>query len=198
METSLVTREDDFQTNVRPCLDHPTPLWRDEVWGFHRAEKALWSYCILPYNMPKTNRWIHLGLEGIGILAITAGLIRLVFYLFLVLPFRNFTDGNCHTTEEITKTSPNGRHTIRIVSSQCGPFSHYFVYLKTGNDNKGFEETAIVWLRNNGSLTATARWNGDDQLSVQYSQPAEIMDAYQRTLGVDVLLDPTLRTFPSP
>ena len=52
--------------------------------------------------------------------------------------------GNCTDTEQKILSSPNGSHSIKSVHRECGSFHFFFIYLSTGNPNKGYEYTPIA------------------------------------------------------
>jgi hypothetical protein len=133
-------------------------------------------------------------LEVIGVLAIIAGLGWLALWA-IFRPFKNFAGGDCADTEERIVTSPNGNHTIKSFHRVCGVngeklFSGYFVYLSTGNPNVGYEYTPIVELKNVAPNQTSVSWDNPEQISVTYPSSAEVVDAYAKTFGVNVLLHP--------
>jgi hypothetical protein len=68
----------------------------------------------------------------------------------------------------------------------------FFVYISTGNDNPGYEYAPIVQINDVGPRQASAHWDGTDQLVVTYPSSATIVDAYAKTFGVRVILNPPL------
>jgi len=146
--------------------------------------------------MPKLSRWIRISLEIIGATAIIVGLGWLALWA-IFRPFKNLAGGNCDDTEQQTLSTPNGSHTVKVFHRVCGagaerPYSFYFVYLSTGNTNPGYEYTPILELKNIAPKQASVAWDGPDQLSVAYPASAEVVEAYAKILGVQVVLHPEL------
>ena len=139
-------------------------------------------------------RWVHISLEIVGGLTVTAGLGLLVLWL-VFLPFRNFAGGNCDDSEQQIIPSSDGRHTVKIFHRVCGagterPYSFFDVYISTGNDNKGYEYAPIVMLRNIAPHQTSVVWDSPSQLSVYFPNSAGVDDAYARTFGVNIVLHP--------
>ena len=148
--------------------------------------------------MPKSSRWFHVSLEIVGGLAIIVGLVWFVSHLpvlILSLAFKNFSGANCDDSEQQTLASPDGKHSVKSYHRVCGagderPYSFFIVDISTGNDNKGYEYTPIVSLRNIAPHAASVVWDSADKVSVYYPATAGVDDAYARTFGVNIVLHP--------
>lgn len=148
--------------------------------------------------MSKSFRWVHTSLEIIGGLTLIAGLAWFIVHLptlILGLAFKNFSGANCDDSEQQTIASPDGKHSVKSFHRVCGaglerPYSYFVVDISTGNDNKGYEYTPIVGLRDIAPHEASVVWDSPDQLSVYYPATAGVDDAYARTFGVNIVLHP--------
>ncbi len=138
--------------------------------------------------MPRKGGWAHILLEIVGALAIIVGLGWWAFYM----AFRNLAGGNCTDTERQTLASPDNKHSVMSLHRECGTHTSFFVYISTGNDNPGYEYAPIVQINDVGPRQASAHWDGTDQLVVTYPSRATIVDAYAKTFGVRVILNPPL------
>jgi hypothetical protein len=94
--------------------------------------------------MEKGVPWIIIPLACIGAIAIIGAAV----WGGLYLAFRNLDGADCTDTEQKTLSSPNGGHTVKSIYRECGGPSSYFVYLSTGNPNKGYEYTPIAEIEN--------------------------------------------------
>ncbi|HKO18415.1 MAG TPA: hypothetical protein VJU82_05980 [Acidobacteriaceae bacterium] len=109
------------------------------------------------------------------------------------LALGHFAGGNCTDTEQQLLRSPDGIRTIKSFHRECGRvFSGYFVYLSTGNPNKGYEYTPIAEFDHVGPGQVSARWNGPNEVDITYPISAKIDDVYAKVLGVRVVLNPPL------
>jgi len=102
---------------------------------------------------------------------------------------------NCDDSEQKTIASQDGLHTVKSLRRVCGagverPYSHFNVYISTGNDNKGYEYAPIVFLRDIEPHQASVVWDNPDQLSVYYPATAGVDEAYARIFGVNIVLHP--------
>jgi hypothetical protein len=138
--------------------------------------------------MEKELRWYVIVLAWIGLISIFGAIGWGIFYL----AFRNFAGGNCTDTEVKIVSSPDGAHSIKSFHRECGQFSGYFVYLSTGNPNKGYEYTPITEIENVAPGQVSAHWNGADEIDVVYPPSAKVSDTYAKVLGVRVVLSPPL------
>jgi hypothetical protein len=138
--------------------------------------------------MSKKWAWAHVFLEIVGALAIVAGLGWGAFYL----TFKNFAGGNCTDTEQQTLPSPDKKHTVMSLHRECGGHTFFFVYISTGNDNRGYEYAPIAQINNVAPDKAFAAWKGSDQVVVTYPSNAVVVDAYAKTFGVRITLNPPL------
>jgi hypothetical protein len=120
-----------------------------------------------------------------------AGLAWLAIYA-LFYPFRHFTDGNCSpdTEQRLVNAPTGGTHKFKSYHSTCGQYQFFSVYLSTGNPNKGYEYEQILQLRNIAPRAATAEWDGPNRIIVTYPKSAEVMDAYAKSFGIDIVLRP--------
>jgi hypothetical protein len=138
--------------------------------------------------MSKKWAWAHVSLEIVGALAIVAGLGWGAFYL----TFRNFAGGNCIDTEQRTLPSPDKKHTVMSLHRECGGHTFFNVYISTGNDNPGYEYAPIAQINDVAPRQAFAEWKGSDQVVVTYPSNAVVVDAYAKTFGIRVTLNPPL------
>ena len=141
--------------------------------------------------MPKPFRWMHIALEVIGACTLIVGLGWLALYV-IFYPFRHFTDGNCSpdTEQRLANAPDGGTHNFKSFHRTCGPYNFFFAYLSTGNPNKGYEYEPILELKNVGSGAATAVWDGPNRIVITYPRSAEVVDAYAKSFGIDIVLRP--------
>jgi hypothetical protein len=141
--------------------------------------------------MPRPFRWFHITLEVVGALTIIARLGWIALYA-ISYPFRHFTDGNCSPdTEQTLVNAPDGgAHNLKSFHRTCGSYDFFFAYLSTGNPNQGYEYEPILELKNVGPGAATAVWEGPNRIVVTYPKSADVVDAYARSFGIDVVLRP--------
>jgi hypothetical protein len=142
--------------------------------------------------MPRSYRWVHLLLEVVGVLAITAGIGWGTLYL-ITWPFRNFAGANCDETPQQTITHPYGRHFVKTFYRACGAGEdrsnkYFLVWLDTGNPNKGYEYETIVSLRNISPGQAKVTWTSPTELLVSYPKSAQVDEAYSNTFGIHITL----------
>ena len=142
--------------------------------------------------MSSSFRWVHILLEFIGGLALVAGLGWLAFYFLFIIPMSHFSDGNCSpdTEQKLVNAPDRGVHNFKSLHRTCGQYNFFFAYLSTGNPNKGYEYEPILELKNVGPGTATAAWDGPNRIVVTFPKSAEVVDAYARSFGIDVVLRP--------
>lgn len=140
--------------------------------------------------MSKSFGWVHILLEVIGGLALVAGLGWLALYFLFIVPMSHFSDGNCSPdTEQRLVNAPNGgAHNFKSFHRTCGQYNFFFAYLSTGNPNKGYEYEPILELKNVAPGTATAVWEGPNRIVVTFPKSAEVIDAYARSFGIDIVL----------
>jgi hypothetical protein len=140
----------------------------------------------------KSFRWVHILLEVIGGLALVAGLGWLAFYSLFIVPMSHFSDGNCSpdTEERLVNAPDGGAHNFKSFHRTCGQYNFFFAYLSTGNPNKGYEYEPILELKNVGPGAATAVWEGPNRIAVTYPKSAEVVDAYAKSFGIDIVLRP--------
>jgi len=140
----------------------------------------------------KSIRWVHILLEVIGGLALVAGLGWLAFYFLFVVPMSHFSDGNCSpdTEQRLVNAPDGGAHNFKSLHRTCGQYNFFFAYLSTGNPNKGYEYEPILELKNVGPGAATAAWEGPNRIVVTFPKSAEVVDAYAKSFGIDVILRP--------
>ena len=139
--------------------------------------------------MEKGLRWFVIALAWVGAAAILAGAGWGAFYL----AFGHAAGANCTDTEEKISAAPGGEHTARSFRRECGgEFNGYFVYLSTGNPNKGYEYTPIVEIQGVTPGQVSVLWNGPNELDVMYPRSATVVDAYAKIFGVHVVLNPPL------
>jgi hypothetical protein len=140
--------------------------------------------------MEKQLRWFVIVLACIGAIAILGA----IGWGALFFAFKDFAGGNCTDSEQKVLVSPDGSHSIKSFHRECGStYDFYFVYLSTGNPNKGYEYTPIVELKNIAPGAAAVKWDSSDQVTVTYPSSATVVDAYAKTLGVRVILNPPVR-----
>jgi len=109
------------------------------------------------------------------------------------LAFKNFAGGNCTDTEQKILLSPDGIHSIKSFRRECGgQFNGFFVYLSTGNPNKGYEYTPIVAIQAVPAGQVSVRWTGPNVLEVAYPRSAKVVEAYATIFNVRVVLNPPL------
>lgn len=142
--------------------------------------------------MSNSFRWVHVLLEVIGGVALVAGVGWLAFYFFFIVPMSHFSDGNCSPdTEQRLVNAPNGgAHNFKSFHRTCGQYNFFFAYLSTGNPNKGYDYEPILELKNVGPGAATAAWDGPSRIIVTFPKSAEVVDAYARSFGIDIVLRP--------
>ena len=153
---------------------------------------------LLRFGMPRSFRWVHISLEAVGGFALLAGVGWTILHLpvlILGLAFRNFSGANCDDSEQQTIVSPDGNHSVKSYHRVCGAGneranSFFVVDISTGNDNKGYEFTPIVSLRDLAPRTASVVWDSAEQVSVYYPATAGVDNAYARTFGVNIVLHP--------
>jgi hypothetical protein len=145
---------------------------------------------------PRLTRWIERGLAGIGVLAIIAGLCWLALFA-LAYSFKDFAGGSCTDTEQRIVVSPDGKRNFKSYHPDCGTTPEgqdgYFVYLSTGNPNKGYEYTPILELKKAPAGQVEVKWDSPDQLSVTFPPSTEVVEAYALVLGVRVVLPRPLK-----
>jgi hypothetical protein len=131
-------------------------------------------------------------LEAIGGLALVGGLGWLVLYYSFIVPMSHFSDGNCNpdTEQRLVNAPDGGAHNFKSFHRTCGQYSFFFAYLSTGNPNKGYEYEPILELRNVGPGMASAAWDGPNRIVVTFPKSAEVVDAYARSFGIDIVLRP--------
>jgi hypothetical protein len=137
-------------------------------------------------------RWVHILLEVIGGLALVVGLGWLVFYYSFIVPMSRFSDGNCSpdTEQRLVNAPDGGAHNFKSFHRTCGQYNFFFAYLSTGNPNKGYEYEPILELKNVGPGAAIAAWDGPNRIVVTFPKSAEVVDAYAKSFGIDVVLRP--------
>ncbi|MGA2648981.1 MAG: hypothetical protein ABSF28_00590 [Terracidiphilus sp.] len=142
--------------------------------------------------MSKSIRWVHILLEVIGGLALVAGLGWLAFCFLFIVPMSHFSDGNCSpdTEQRLVNAPDGGAHNFKSLHRTCGQYNFFFAYLSTGNPNKGYEYEPILELKNVGPGAATAAWEGPNRIVVTFPKSAEVVDAYAKSFGIDVILRP--------
>ena len=141
--------------------------------------------------MEKQLRWLVIVLAWIGAIAILGS----VGWGALHFAFKDFAGGNCTDTEQkiLVAPAPNETRSVKMFHRECGGlFDGYFVYMSTGNPNKGYEYTPIIELRNVAPGQVTVRWNGPNELAVEYPQSAMVVEAYAKIFDVHVVLNPPL------
>jgi hypothetical protein len=132
-------------------------------------------------------------LEIIGAAAIL-GLLGWFALKAVFAPFKDFAGGACTDTELNIQASPDAAHTLKTFHRECGSnYDFYFVYLSTGNPNPGYEYTPIVELKNLAPGSASVKWDRADQITVTYPSSATVVDAYAKTFGVRVVLNPPVQ-----
>lgn len=121
-----------------------------------------------------------------------AGLGWLAFYFFFINPMSHFSDGNCSpdTEERLVNAPDGGAHNFKTFHRTCGEYNFFFAYLSTGNPNKGYEYEPILELKNVSPGAVTAVWDGPNRIVVTFPRSAEVVDAYARTFGIDIVLHP--------
>jgi hypothetical protein len=140
--------------------------------------------------MEKELRWFVVALACVGVVAILGAAGWGAFYL----AFRDFAGGNCTDTEERILASPDGSHSTRSFHRTCGgKFDSYFVYLSTGNPNKGYEYTPIAEVDDVAPGQVSVRWSSSDTVEITYPSSAKIGDVYAKVLGVRVAMNPPLQ-----
>ena len=142
--------------------------------------------------MSKSFRWVHIVLEVIGGIALVAGLGWLAFYFLFIVPMSHFSDGNCSpdTEQRIVNAPDGGAHNFKSFHRTCGQYNFFFAYLSTGNPNKGYEYEPILELKNVGPGAASAVWEGPNRITITYPKSAEVVDAYAKSFGIDIVLRP--------
>jgi hypothetical protein len=68
----------------------------------------------------------------------------------------------------------------------------YFVYMSTGNPNKGYEYTPIIEPQNVAPGQVSVHWYGPNELAVEYPRSAKVVEAYAKIFDVHVVLNPPL------
>ena len=138
-------------------------------------------------------------LECVGALALIGGSVYSIYKLPLLIlgyAFKDFAGGHCSDTEQHYLTSPDGKHQIWSFHRTCGggadtyPFD--FVYLSTGNPNKGYEWTPIVELRGTRPGETSVHWDTSEQVTVTHAKDAKPEDVSAKVLGIRIVLDPDL------
>lgn len=142
--------------------------------------------------MSKSFRWVHILFEVVGGLALVACLVWLAFYFFFIVPMSHFTDGDCSpdTEQRLVNAPDGGVHNFKSLHRTCGPYNSFFAYLSTGNPNKGYEYEPILELKNVAPGAATAVWDGPNRIVITYPKSAEVVDAYAKSFGIDIVLRP--------
>ena len=104
----------------------------------------------------------------------------------------HFSDGNCSpdTEQRLVNAPDGGAHNFKSFHRTCGQYNFFFAYLSTGNPNKGYEYEPILELKNVGPGAATAVWEGPNRIAVTYPKSAEVVDAYAKSFGIDIVLRP--------
>lgn len=122
-------------------------------------------------------------------------MLWLGFTSLMKAAFKDFAGGSCTDTEQRIVASPDGKHTLKSFHRACGGNEYHgwtFVYLSTGNPNKGYEYTPIVTIEDVAPGQTSAEWDGPDEIRVRYPATAKVGDAYAKVLDVRVVLDPPL------
>ena len=119
-----------------------------------------------------------------------AGLGWLALYFLFIVPMSHFSDGNCSpdTEQRLVNAPDGGAHNLKSFHRTCGQYNFFFAYLSTGNPNTGYEYEPILELKNVGPGAATAVWEGPNRIIVTYPKSAEVVDAYAKSFGIDVVL----------
>ena len=86
--------------------------------------------------------------------------------------------------------APEGGHNFKSLHRTCGPNNSFFAYLSTGNDNKGYEYEPILQLSNVDPGAVTAVCDGPNRIVIMYPRSADVVDAYARLFGIDIVLRP--------
>lgn len=140
-------------------------------------------------HMEKQFRWFVIVLAWIGAIAFLGAIAWGVFFF----AFKDFAGGNCTDTEQRILISPDGSHSIKSFHRECGGLFHgYFVYLSTGNPNKGYEYTPIAEFKDVAPGQVSAYWDGPEKVIISYPSSAKVEDVYAKVLGVRVVLNPPL------
>ena len=139
--------------------------------------------------MEKGLRWLVIVLAWIGAIAVLSAIVWGGFYF----AFAHFAGGTCTDSEQQLLKAPNGGRTIKTFHRECGGvYSGYFVYLSTGNPNKGYEYTPIATFDHVALGQVSVRWNGSDEVDITYPPSGKVGDVYGKVLGVRVVLNPPL------
>lgn len=139
--------------------------------------------------MEKELRWFVIVLACIGAAAILCAAVWSVGYL----AFEHFGGGNCTDTEQQVLKAPDGSRTIKSFHRECDSVSGaYFVYLSTGNPNKGYEYAPIAEIDDVAPRQVSVHWNGSNEVDITYPRSAKVGDTYAKVLGVRVILNPPL------
>jgi hypothetical protein len=139
--------------------------------------------------MERALHWFVIVLAWVGAIALLGAIGWGGFYL----AFRNFAGGNCTDTEQKIALSPDGIHSVKSFHRNCGgQFDGFFVYLSTRNPNKGYEYTPIVEIQNVSAGQVSVRWNGPNELDVDYPGSAKVVEAYATIFNVRVVLNPPI------
>jgi len=134
----------------------------------------------------------HIFLEVVGAIALLVAL----WYspvLFLRYAFKDFSGGQCVDTDQLHLKSPDGMHEIWSFHRKCGAETNPpwdFIYLSTGNTNKGAEWEPIATVKNTKSGETKVAWNSASQLSISYPEHADIDDVYAKIFGITIVLHP--------
>lgn len=145
---------------------------------------------------PRLMRGIEHSLAAIGVLAILAGCCWLALLAF-AHSFKDFSGGNCTDTEQSNSASPDGKQNFKSFHRDCGTTPEgqngFFVYLSTGNANKGYEYIPILQLNKAPAGQVDVKWDSPDQISVTFPPSTEVVEAYALVLGVRVVLPRSLK-----
>jgi len=146
--------------------------------------------------MPRFLNGLRIVLDVIGVGAI----MYLLFIWCVGAMFKGFAGVSCTDTDQKIITSPDGKHTIKSFHRSCGSppsgYGGYFVYLSTGNPNKGYEYAPIADFDQASEGQVSVVWEDADQVSITYPPSAKIGDVYAKVLGVRVILHPEIPKTP--
>jgi hypothetical protein len=131
--------------------------------------------------MEKQLRWFVTVLAWIGAIAILGAVGRGALYF----AFKDFAGGNCTDTEQkvLAAPAPNETRSVKMFHRECGgQYESYFVYISTGNPNKGYEYTPIIELENVSTGHVSVRWNGPMNLPWSIPTPQRSLKRIPRSL----------------